>query len=509
MSAYIATDRLTQARRFLSVGDATNAVVAADEIVAASTDKAERAWARLLRLSAIINLERSSEYASTVDRAFAAVRAYGDATALGCFHALAAFTANADGSIERCVTHLVRSTRALSGVNTPDWQAWVAWHNLAVVYSYIGFHEHATQAAARSRETADAAKLIRQLSVPEVQVRHGLSLDHRGDTDGCIRILRALLSSAMRLKAHDDGLPGADRVDLPWIGYAAARLEALGYGAPVDARRCLAAGGNDAWSADLRHFGRICLAIAAGKTDAARKRLAQATSTAAVLGAAEATRLRALSHLADGDQEAGWKADREAFAIHARINDQLRRLFVDGVAARLDHEDLRRKVAGYADNALTDPLTGLPNRRRLQEYVDELAERAETGVLGVLDLDGFRRINSTHGHLSGDTVLQRAAGALVRIMRRGDFVARYGGDEFVLVLQGTPIAETEDIGRRIAAALNDEDWESLVPGTRLSASIGWAELPTDGGPDGMHGAFSIADQAMRQAKLSRAMTPTD
>jgi diguanylate cyclase (GGDEF)-like protein len=509
VSAYTATDRLTEARRALSIGNATEAITAADAIVADSTDPAERAWSLLLRLSAVINLERSSEYAMTVDKCFTAVRSYGDATALGCFHALAAFTANADGSIERCITHLVRSTRALSDVETPDWQAWVAWHNLAVVYSYIGFHEHAAQAAARSRETAAAAELVRRLSVPEVQVRHGLSLDHRGDTDGCTRILRALLGSALRLPPHEDGLPGAARVDLPWIGYAAARLQALGHSPPIDARRCLAAGGNDAWSADLRHFGRICLSIAAGKTEQARQRLSQATSTAAVLGAPESTRLRALTHLADGDQEAGWKADREAFAIHARINDQLRRLYVEGVAARLDHENLRRTVAGYADNTLTDPLTGLPNRRRLQQYIDELAERAQSGVLGVLDLDGFRRINTQHGHLSGDTVLQRAAGALVRIMRRGDFVARYGGDEFVLVLQGTPLEQTEDIGRRIASALNDEDWEALVPGITLSASIGWAELPTDGGPDGMLGAFSIADHAMRQAKQGRQVSAPD
>ncbi|MGH8881934.1 MAG: GGDEF domain-containing protein, partial [Stackebrandtia sp.] len=162
-----------------------------------------------------------------------------------------------------------------------------------------------------------------------------------------------------------------------------------------------------------------------------------------------------------------------------------------------------------ADHALTDPLTGLPNRRRLQEFVDELTEQEQPGVIGVLDLDGFRRINSIHGRLSGDTVLQRAAGALVRIMRRGDFVARYGGDEFVLVLQGTPIRETPDIGRRIAAALDDEDWESLVPGTPLSASIGWAELPTDGAGDTMNGAFSIADHAMRQAKLARAQEKAD
>lgn len=507
MSAYVATDRLTKARHFLSVGEVLDAIAATDAIMTDATnppDAAERAWASLLRLSAVINLERSSEYAANVDCAFSAVRAYGDHTALGCFHALAAFTSNADGSVERCVTHLVRSTRELSKIETPDWQAWVAWHNLAVVYSYIGFHEHAAQAAARARETALAAKLNRTLSAPEVQVRHALSLDHRGDTDGCIRILRALLAQTKRLKPYDDGLPGADWIDLPWLGYAAARLRALGEQPEIDARRCLAAGGNDAWTADLRHFGRICLAIAGESTDKARRGLAQPTSTAAVLGPAEPARLRALSHMVDKDTQQAWSSDREAFAIHARTNDQLRRLFVDSVAARLDHENLRRTVDSYSSNAMTDALTGLPNRRQLQKLVDELAERAQSSICGVLNLGGFSRVNIEHGHLTGDTVLQRAAGILMRVMRRGDFVARCGGDEFVLVLQSTPIDRTTEIGRRITDAFEAEDWEALIPGTPIDARVGWAVLHTDGGGDGVVGTFNMTDHAIRTAKQAAA-----
>ncbi len=507
MSAYVATDRLTAARHFLSVGEVLDAIEAADAIMADTKnppDAAERAWTLLLRLSAVINLERSGEYASNVDRAFSAVRAYGDHTALGCFHALAAFTSNADGSVERCVTHLVRSTRELSKIEAPDWQSWVAWHNLAVVYSYIGFHEHAAQAAARARETAAAAKLGRTLSAPEVQVRHGLSLDHRGDTDGCIRILRALLSQTARLKPYEDGLPGADWIDLPWLGYAAARLQALGETPKIDARRCLAAGGNDAWTADLRHFGRICLSIADKNTDKARRNLARPTSTAAVLGPAEAARLRALSYAVQGDTEEAWRCDREAFAIHARTNDQLRRLFVDSVAARLDHENLRRTVDSYTSNTMTDGLTGLPNRRQLQKHVDELAERAQSSICGVLNLDGFPRVNIEHGRLTGDTVLQRAAGILMRVMRRGDFVARCGGDEFVLVLQSTPIERTAEIGRRIADAFHAEDWQALIPGTPIDARIGWAVLHTDGGGDGAVGTFNMTDDAIHTAKQTAA-----
>lgn len=502
MSTDAPTDRLRRARQLLTDGDANKAIDAADEIIADSTDPDERVWTLVLRLTAVVASERTTEYTATVDRTYAAVRHYGEPVATGSFHALAAFTCYADGSIERCVTHLVRSTRALSSAEGTDRRTAVAWHNLAVVYSYIGFHEHAAQAAARTREVAAAAGLNWQLPSLEVPVRQGLSLDHRGDTDGCVRVLRTLLTNAGHIPTGPDGLPGIAPMNLPWLGYAAARLNALGHDTPVDARRCLAAGVNDAWSADLRHSGRVCLAIAAGDTDNARNRLRRATtSTSSVLGAAEPARLKALSHLAENDFAAAWHADREAFAVHARIDDQLRRLFVDGVATRLDHEDLRRTVAAYTDRSLTDPLTGLPNRRHLQEYVDEQADRGESGVLGLLDLSGFHRVNSEHGRLSGDTILQRTAGALMRVMRRGDFVARYGADEFALVLSGTPLDRTGEISRRITTALADEDWESLVPGYQLRVSIGWTTL--DGKKHTEPNGMSIADAAVTQARQVR------
>lgn len=484
-------------------GDMANVVVSADALLATTEDLKERTWALLLRLAAVINLERSSEYTSTVDRAYAAVREHGGKVATGYFHALAAFTAHADGSIERCVTHLVQSTRSLSEVEQPARMSAVAWHNLAVVFSYIGFHEHAAQAAARARETAASAQLGWTLSEPEVQVRHGLSLDHRGDTDGCVRVLRALLSDISRLATHDDALPGVARIDLPWIGYAAARLRALGHDTQLDHRRCLAAGGNDAWTADLRHFGRICMFIADGEPDEARRRLGRATSSAAVLGVAEAPRLRALSHLSEGDYAAAYQADRETFAMHARANDQVRRLYIDGVAARLDHENLRRTSSADPNTALTDPLTGLPNRRHLLEQVDELVKHNEPAVLGLIDLEGFRHINTEHGQLSGDAILQRTAGVLMRIMRRGDFVARYGADEFVLVLPHAQVEETADIGCRISAALHAEDWQALVPGVDPTVNIGWASLSTTPEAERGTSVYSRADHAVQTAREAR------
>jgi diguanylate cyclase (GGDEF)-like protein len=109
-----------------------------------------------------------------------------------------------------------------------------------------------------------------------------------------------------------------------------------------------------------------------------------------------------------------------------------------------------------------------------------------------------------HGHLAGDLVLQRVAGVLNRVMRRGDFVARYGGDEFVVVLATTSRDEADEIARRIVNAVGGEDWESLVPGTPVSVTVGWAII-SEGGPDTVAAAFVEADHAMLAAKaLPRA-----
>ena len=169
-----------------------------------------------------------------------------------------------------------------------------------------------------------------------------------------------------------------------------------------------------------------------------------------------------------------------AFRLAGQRNDRLRDVYIDGIAARIDHEEMRREAARYEGEALTDPLTGLPNRRQLERHIASVVSRGERVVIGVCDLDGFKAVNTRHGHHSGDLVLQRIAGVINRVMRRGDFVARYGGDEFVVVLSGAGMAEAAEVARRIDAAVRTEDWESLVPGTPVGVSIGFAEVSGTG-----------------------------
>jgi len=151
----------------------------------------------------------------------------------------------------------------------------------------------------------------------------------------------------------------------------------------------------------------------------------------------------------------------------------------------------------YAGKAYTDPLTGLPNRRRSAEVAAALAKRGVPAMLGILDLDGFKAVNDTHGHPSGDLVLQRVAGIFARAVRQGDLLARHGGDEFIMILPETAEKLADEIGQRICDAVADEDWSALVPGTPISLSIGWAPLDAD-----PNAALKAADEALYRNKRS-------
>jgi diguanylate cyclase (GGDEF)-like protein len=196
-----------------------------------------------------------------------------------------------------------------------------------------------------------------------------------------------------------------------------------------------------------------------------------------------------------GDVAGALAAERETLRLVMAEDRQLRELVSDSVNARLDQDRLRRVAMQYADEAYTDPLTGLPNRRRSTEVAAELVQRGVAAMLGVLDLDGFKAVNDTHGHPSGDLVLQRVAGIFARGVRQGDLLSRHGGDEFVVILPKTTAREAREIGSRLCAAVRNEDWSALVPDTPVSASIGWAVLDRD-----LNAALKEADKDLYRTK---------
>lgn len=144
-------------------------------------------------------------------------------------------------------------------------------------------------------------------------------------------------------------------------------------------------------------------------------------------------------------------------------------------------EDVTHRVeleAALHRQALHDPLTGLPNRtlfvQRLNQAADSRDGRVAPVAVLFMDLDRFKTINDTRGHAAGDAVPVAVAGRLRSLLRPGDTVTRFGGDEFVLLRQGVGMAEANTIAERTTTALRDE----ITVGSRLrlpiTASIGIA-----------------------------------
>lgn len=156
-------------------------------------------------------------------------------------------------------------------------------------------------------------------------------------------------------------------------------------------------------------------------------------------------------------------------------------------------------------DARYDPLTGLPNRRLLAERAEPALKRARrdkqpVGV-ALVDLDDFKFVNDTFGHAAGDEVLCAAGARLARDLRSGDFVARVGGDEFVLLLQETGgdfslAALVDRVKRRIELPMHFHG-ESI----NVTCSIGFAVCPTDGAH--LNTLLELADSAMYRHKLRR------
>ncbi|MDQ3632624.1 MAG: diguanylate cyclase [Actinomycetota bacterium] len=152
-----------------------------------------------------------------------------------------------------------------------------------------------------------------------------------------------------------------------------------------------------------------------------------------------------------------------------------------------------------------DSLTGLANRRRFEEDLARQVERSrrygETAVLLLLDLDGFKAVNDTHGHLAGDAVLRGVARTLRGSLRASDVLGRLGGDEFAVILPHTTPAEGDDVAvilhGSLAATRAPVEGEDLA----ITASIGVAAIDADA--TGVTDVLERADRSMYEAKRTR------
>ncbi len=151
--------------------------------------------------------------------------------------------------------------------------------------------------------------------------------------------------------------------------------------------------------------------------------------------------------------------------------------------------------------ATRDELTGALNRRSLQILLEEQLQLAAAGGQGfcvaLLDLDHFKTVNDTYGHLTGDAVLKRFAELASSTTRGHERVGRYGGEEFLAIMNTSSLVGAAAAVERIRSSIANHDWAALAPGLTLTVSAGVA-LYKHG--DRVESLLQRADQALYRAK---------
>jgi diguanylate cyclase len=143
------------------------------------------------------------------------------------------------------------------------------------------------------------------------------------------------------------------------------------------------------------------------------------------------------------------------------------------------NDSLRRALARIETLANVDELTGLPNRRAIAETLRQqiaLCRRIDLPLtLAFIDIDHFKRINDTFGHAAGDRALKLMASRVAGAVRESDRVGRFGGEEFLLILNATTLRDAGTPLERVRALIANSDWSEVDPSIQVTVTIGAAQ----------------------------------
>ncbi len=172
---------------------------------------------------------------------------------------------------------------------------------------------------------------------------------------------------------------------------------------------------------------------------------------------------------------------------------------------RSEVDRLRKEHAEAREQSLRDSLTECFNRRYLDERLNQMLDSGNGLAVALVDLDWFKQVNDTNGHVLGDRVLQRVVDLLQQSLPAGAFCARYGGEEFVLVLPGIDPTSAVGVCEAARARVERYPWQQLQYGLWITVSIGVTYEPgsLDGTPptDSEHQLLN-ADALLYSAKQS-------
>jgi two-component system cell cycle response regulator len=190
------------------------------------------------------------------------------------------------------------------------------------------------------------------------------------------------------------------------------------------------------------------------------------------------------------------KIKRDNARLQAELQTALREV-------RDKNVQLEQSLQRVEQMAATDPLTGLYNRRHFSKVIDQMfaeAQRHEKDLSCVMiDLDGYKQLNDKWGHQVGDQMLQVAAKAIGNNLRRSDVAARYGGDEFVILLPHADVEQAYKVAQRIAEQFVAMEFAMKGQDLGVTMSIGISSL-VGGVPPAADQLVAQADKAMYSAK---------
>lgn len=184
-----------------------------------------------------------------------------------------------------------------------------------------------------------------------------------------------------------------------------------------------------------------------------------------------------------------------------RMQERYDSLMARVAEMELETQRVKTHMEEERQKARTDSLTGLPNRAAYDDHMRKEFERWSRYQQGfsvaVGDLDYFKRINDTYGHLAGDKVLRLVARVLSRNLRSADFIARFGGEEFVVLMPSTKASEAQTGIDKLRAAIGKSPFNFHGKPVTITMSFGVTEIQAGDTPDQL---FERADGALYQAK---------